>query len=58
MKVVEENNIIKKERINIERLIEERIKSNTKLFNKEDIGPIVQNIDLVSKIYVLGLLDK
>ncbi len=58
MKVVEENNIIKKERINIERLIEERIKSNTKLFNKEDIGRIVQNIDLVSKIYVLGLLDK
>ena len=48
MKVVEENNIIKKE----------RIKSNTKLFNKEDIGRIVQNIDLVSKIYVLGLLDK
>lgn len=58
MKVVEENNIIKKERTNIERLIEERIKSNTKLFNKEDIGRIVQNIDLVSKIYVLGLLDK
>ena len=58
MKVVEENNIIKKERINIERLIEERIKSNTKLFNKEDIGRIVQNIDLVSKINVLGLLDK
>ena len=58
MKVVEENNIIKKERINIERLIEERIKSSTKLFNKEDIGRIVQNIDLVSKIYVLGLLDK
>lgn len=58
MKVVEENDIIKKERINIERLIEERIKSNTKLFNKEDIGRIVQNIDLVSKIYVLGLLDK
>ena len=58
MKVVEENNIIKKERINIERLIEERIKSNTKLFNKEDIGRIVQNIDLDSKIYVLGLLDK
>lgn len=50
-------NVVKNERINVERLIEERIKSNTKLFNKEDIGRIIQNIDLVSKIYVLGLLD-
>lgn len=50
-------NVVKNERINVERLIEERIKSNTKLFNKEDIGSIIQNIDLVSKIYVLGLLD-
>ena len=50
-------NVVKNERINVERLIEERTKSNTKLFNKEDIGSIIQNIDLVSKIYVLGLLD-
>ena len=50
-------NVVKNERINVERLIEERIKSNTKLFNKEDIGSIIQNMDLVSKIYVLGLLD-
>lgn len=55
---MEIKDVVKNERMNVEKLIEERIKSNTKIFNKEDIGHIVQNIDLVSKIYVLGLLDK
>ena len=55
---MEIKDVVKNERMNVEKLIEERIKSNTKIFNKEDIGRIVQNIDLVSKIYVLGLLDK
>lgn len=58
MKVVEKNNIIKNERENLEKIIKERVKSNTNIFNKEDIEIITQNINLVSKIYVLGLLDK
>lgn len=56
MKIVEEN-VAENKIINYERIIEERLKDNIKLFNKKEIDIIKSNKDLVEKIYLLGILD-
>jgi len=39
-------------------IVKKRIKSNKKMFSKEEIGLICDNIEVFSKLYLLGLLDK
>ena len=42
----------------MEKLIKERIKENERLFNKEELTFINENIKTINKIYLLGILDK
>ena len=41
----------------IEKILEERIKKNEELFNKEEIADIQNNLMLYTKIYLLGIID-
>ena len=41
----------------MEKLIEERIKENGNLFKEEELNFINKNVNIIYKIYLLGLLD-
>ena len=41
----------------MEKLIKERIEENEKLFSVEELKIIKNNVNIVKKIYMLGLLD-
>lgn len=41
----------------IEEILKERVKENKKLFNKKEIKIINSNIDIFSKIYLMGIYD-
>lgn len=43
--------------INVEMLLEKRIKENEKLFTKDEIKLLIDNKNLIKKIYLLGALD-
>ena len=43
--------------INIEKFITKRIKENTTVFSEAEKVVIYKNVELVQKIYLLGLLD-
>ena len=42
---------------NMEKLIKERIKENEKLFNKKELIFLYNNVNIIQKIYLLGVLD-
>ena len=48
---------VKNKRIDLEKFIEERIKENNDLFTKEEKKIILLNNTLISKLYLIGLLD-
>lgn len=39
-------------------IVKQRIESNKKMFSQEEIEFICNNIEVFSKLYLLGLLDK
>ncbi len=39
-------------------IVKDRVKLNEKLFSEEETKMILDNIEVFSKIYLLGLLDK
>ena len=53
MKIVEEKN----EKINLERILEERIINNKDMFTEIELKYMKNNIKLINKIYLLGILD-
>ena len=57
MKVVEENVIENETKTNLENFIKERVNKNGKIFNEDEKKLIFANIKLISKVYLLGLLD-
>lgn len=48
---------MKKENEIIEEILKERIKENENLFNEEQIITINKNLNVFSKIYLLGLIN-
>ena len=42
----------------ITEIIKNRVKLNEKLFSEEETKMILDNIEVFSKLYLLGLLDK
>ncbi len=42
----------------ITEIIKNRVKLNGRLFSKEELKMILDNIEVFSKLYLLGLLDK
>lgn len=45
------------ERNEVEKIMKERIKENEKLFNKNDLKIINNNINIMKKIYLMGLIN-
>lgn len=45
------------EEISVEKILKERIKENEELFNKEEIALLNNNIRIIKKIYLLGLIN-
>ena len=41
----------------VEKILLERIKENKKIFSKDEISVVEENIEIVEKIYFLGVLD-
>lgn len=41
----------------VEKILLERIKENKKIFSKDEISVVEENIEIVEKIYILGVLD-
>ena len=41
----------------LEEIVKERIKENKKLFSKEELKTIENNIILTKKVYVIGLVN-
>ena len=41
----------------LEELVKERIKENEKLFNKEELILLNNNVSIIKKVYLLALLD-
>lgn len=39
-------------------IVKDRVKLNEKLFSEEELKMILDNIEVLSKVYLLGLLDK
>lgn len=56
MEIVEKN-VVENEVINFDEIISKRVEENINLFNKEEIDVIINNKNLVSKLYLLGTLD-
>jgi hypothetical protein len=43
--------------MNLEKLVKERIKENEKLFNEKELNYINNNVNIIKKLYILGMLD-
>lgn len=41
----------------VEKILLERIKENKKIFSKDEISVVEENIEIGEKIYILGVLD-
>lgn len=55
---MEVKDVVKNEtKTNLENLIKERVNKNRKIFNENETKMILTNIKLISKVYLLGLLD-
>lgn len=39
-------------------IVKKRIESNQKMFSKEEIGLICDNIEIFSKVYIVATLDR
>lgn len=51
-------NVVENEvKTNLEKLIKERVNKNRRIFNENETKVIFANIKLISKVYILGLLD-
>ncbi len=46
-----------KNKLNLKEFTIERIKTNTNLFTEEELTLVKNNIALIEKIYILGILD-
>lgn len=49
--------VVENEVINFGEIISKRVEENINLFNKEEIDIIINNKNLVSKLYLLGFID-
>ena len=50
-------NVVENEVINFDEIISKRVEKNINVFNKEEIDIIINNKNLVEKLYLLGTLD-
>lgn len=50
-------NDVVNEIIKIEKIVEERIEENQKLFNEEELKIIKNNVNIIKKVYLIGLLN-
>ncbi len=50
-------NVAKDVENSVERIVVERIKENKKLFNEKELKIINDNVNIIKKIYILGILD-
>ena len=41
----------------VEKILKERINDNSAMFNSSEIEMIIKNINLFSKVYLLGIID-
>ncbi len=41
----------------VEQIVKERIEENKKLFNEKELKIINNNVNIIKKIYILGILD-
>ena len=41
----------------VEQIVKERIKENKKLFNEKELKIINNNVNIIKKVYILGILD-
>lgn len=57
MKIVEKDVVENETKTNLEKFIKERVNKNGKIFNENETKVIFANIKLISKVYLLGLLD-
>lgn len=44
--------------VEIVKIVKDRVKLNEKLFSEKETELILENIEIFSKIYVIGMLDK
>ena len=47
---------MKKENV-VEKIVKERIKENEKLFSKKELKFINNNVNIIKKIYLIGLIN-
>lgn len=45
------------EKENVVEIVKQRIKDNEKLFTEEELQIINNNVNIIKKVYILGLLD-
>lgn len=45
------------EKLNVEKIVKERIKENKKIFNKEELIFLNNNVNIIKKIYLVGIVD-
>lgn len=45
------------EKLNVEKIVKERIKENEKLFTGEELKVIKDNANIIEKVYLIGILD-
>lgn len=45
------------EKENVEEIVKQRISKNEKLFTREELKIIENNFNIVTKIYLLGIVD-
>lgn len=41
----------------VEQIVKERIEENKKLFNEKELKIINNNVNIIKKVYILGILD-
>lgn len=45
------------EKENVVEIVKQKIKDNEKLFTEEELQIINNNVNIIKKVYILGLLD-
>ena len=43
--------------LNVEKIVKERIKENKKIFNSEELIFLNNNVNIIKKIYLVGIVD-
>ena len=45
------------EKLNVEKIVKERIKENEEIFTGEELKVIKDNANIIEKVYLIGILD-